>query len=151
MIAAPAGLTEWTTDIDARAARNLIVRVIAALDKSTGVVTWRFISLDPATMQPTENALAGFLPPNKNTPEGEGAVTFTVQAKPGLAEGTEIRNKARIVFDTNAPIDTPEWLNTIDNSKPVSQVAALAASQNTASFPVNWSGTDTGAGVAHYS
>ena len=41
--------------------------------------------------------------------------------KESLPAGVQIRNEASIVFDTNAPILTPEWLNTIDNTKPTSQ------------------------------
>ncbi|MHA2620993.1 MAG: DUF7619 domain-containing protein [bacterium JZ-2024 1] len=48
------------------------------------------------------------LPPNTNPPEGEGFVRFTVKPRPGLPPGTEIRNKASIVFDFNPPIETPE-------------------------------------------
>jgi hypothetical protein len=48
------------------------------------------------------------LPPNVNPPEGEGSVRFTVRPRPGLPVGTEIRNKASIVFDFNPPIETPE-------------------------------------------
>lgn len=150
LVTPPPGLFEWTTDIDLRPSNNLIVRLGAALDKNTGVVTWRFLSLDPATGLPTENTLAGFLPPNVNAPEGDGVVTFTVRPKPNLTTGTEIRNGARIVFDTNAPIDTPEWLNTIDNTRPTSSVLPLAATQSSTDFTVNWSGTDTGSGIAYY-
>lgn len=146
----PRGLSEWTTDIDLRPGNDLIVRVSAALNKTTGLITWRFFSLDPATMQPTENAAAGFLPPNTNAPEGEGAVLFTVSPKQTLPEGAEIRNKARIVFDVNAPIDTPEWLNTIDRSPPSSAVQALAASSTSSSFQVSWSGTDGASGIESY-
>ncbi len=101
-------------------------------------------------MQPTEDAIAGFLPPNKNAPEGDGGVTFTIRAKQGQPAGTEIRNKARIVFDVNAPIGTPEWLNTIDKSTPKSQVLDLPANTNSSEFRVTWSGTDTGAGIESY-
>jgi hypothetical protein len=146
----PPGLSEFKKDIDLRPSNNLVVRVEAKLEKATGLLTWRFTSLDPATGQPTEDPTAGFLPPNKNAPEGEGQVLFTVRPKEGVATGTEIRNKARIVFDANAPIDTPEWLNTIDYSKPVSQVLALAALQNSSRFEVKWSGTDTGSDVQSY-
>jgi hypothetical protein len=85
-----------------------------------------------------------------NPPEGEGSVPFTVEPRGGLATGTEIRNRARIVFDVNAPIDTPEWLNTIDDSLPASQVLALAATQASAGFSVRWSGSDHGSGVLDY-
>jgi predicted extracellular nuclease len=78
-------------------------------------------------------------------------VHFTILPKPGLATGTAIRNHARVVFDTNAPIDTPEWLNTVDASAPSSQVLPLAATQPSASFLVEWAGTDNGAGILDYS
>lgn len=146
----PSGLSEFTKDVDLRPENNLIVRINAKLDKTTGLITWRFTSLDPITMQPTEDPYAGFLPPNINAPQGDGQVLFTVQPKNSLATGTEIRNKARIVFDTNAPIDTPEWLNTIDHSKPISKVLPLSALQNSNKFTVNWSGTDTGSGIQSY-
>jgi hypothetical protein len=148
--APPPGASEWTADVDLRPTKNLVVRVIAGLDQLTGLITWRFFSLDPQTMQPTEDASAGFLPPNKNAPEGDGAVTFTVKAKPSLATGTQIRNKARVVFDNNAPIDTPEWLNTIDNSPPSSQVLALPANNASSRFEVEWAGVDAEAGIGAY-
>jgi hypothetical protein len=149
IVTPPPGLSEWTTDVDLRPANKLVVRISAKLDKATGLVTWKFISLDPATMQPTQDALAGFLPPNKTAPEGEGSVLFTVAPKASLQTGDEIRNKARIVFDANAPIDTPHWLNTIDLSKPASQVTQ-AAFDGCKKLTVNWSGTDTGSGIAGY-
>jgi len=146
----PPGLSEWSTDVDLRPANNLIVRVIAALEKTSGVISWHFFSLDPATMQPTDDALAGFLPPNQNAPEGDGAVVFTVNPKPDLVTGTEITNFAKIVFDDNAAINTPVWLNTIDNTAPTSSVSPLAATQSSRRFQVSWSGTDTPAGIARY-
>lgn len=102
-------------------------------------------------MQPTEDPLAGFLPPNKTAPEGEGSVLFNVSTKAGVQTGDEVRNGARIVFDVNAPIDTPVWLNTIDNSPPASDLKQLAAAQPYVVFYVNWSGSDTGSGLWDYS
>ncbi len=151
-VAPPPGLKQWTADVDMRPADNLVVRVNASLDETTGVATWTFTSLDPLTMQPTEDPLAGFLPPNTeaNSPRGQGGVLFTVMPKAGLATGTEIRNGARIVFDQNDPIDTPVWLNTIDNAKPAAHVNALAPTQSSSTFDVGWSGADDGSGMAAY-
>ena len=144
------GAKSFDADVDLRPANNLIVRISARLDMATGLLTHRFTSLDPATGLPPTDPLAGFLPPNVHSPEGSGRVLFTVMPKAGLPSGTVIRNAARIVFDTNDPIDTPEWLNTIDNEGPASAVAPLPA---TSSDPVlvQWGGTDTGAGVRDYS
>lgn len=150
IIIPPPGLSQFLRDVDLRPQNNLIVRIEAQLNKTTGLLTWRFTSLDPVTGLPTEDPNAGFLPPNITAPQGEGQVLFTVRPKENLATGTEIRNRALIVFDNNAPIITPEWLNTIDYSKPASQVLPLAATQSSNSFTVNWSGTDTGSGIASY-
>jgi WD40 repeat protein len=146
----PLGESEYSTAVDLRPAQNIFVRINAILNRQTGLLTWRFTSINPNTGQPPEDPLVGFLPPNKNPPEGEGSVLFTVMPKSGLATGTEIRNKATIVFDKNAPIDTLEWLNTLDNTNPESQVAALAATQTNLSFSVQWSGTDVGSGIKDY-
>lgn len=150
VVAVPPGLSDYTTDVDLRPAKNLIVRINAQLDKTTGLLTAQFTSLDPSTMQPTTDPLAGFLPPNVTSPEGEGSIIFSVQPKSGLATGDEIRNHARIVFDRNEPIDTAEWLNTIDRTKPQSQVAPLPATE-CGGVEVSWSGTDAGAGIESYS
>jgi hypothetical protein len=146
----PAGLSEFIKDVDLRPANNLIVRINAKLDKTTGLLTWRFTSLDPVTGLPTEDPNAGFLPPNVNAPEGEGQVLFTVQPKQGITTGTEIGNRARIFFDNNPLIDTSEWLNTIDNTKPTSHIQPLPATQCATGISLQWSGTDAGAGIEDY-
>jgi hypothetical protein len=151
VIVPPAGLSHYTTTVDLRPATNLLVRIDAGLDPATSVLSWRFISLDPRTGGPPEDALAGFLPPNRIPPEGDGNVIFTASSKKDVITGTSIRNKASVVFDTNAPILTPEWSNTLDTSKPASQVLALASQQTTSSFAVSWQGSDVGAGVRDYS
>jgi hypothetical protein len=53
------------------------------------------------------------LPPNQTAPEGQGAVTYRVSPRPGLVDGTEIRNRASIVFDFNPPIVTPEVVHVV--------------------------------------
>ena len=129
--------------MDLRPDTNLIVRLDAAFDLGTGILSWHFSSLDPATMQPPDDPLAGFLPPKTMPPAGDGIVGFAVGAKPGLATGTTIANLARIVFDDNAPIDTPIWSNTIDVSPPVSAVTGAAPAGACAqSVSVSRSGTD---------
>jgi hypothetical protein len=146
----PFGLKTFKTDVDLRPAQNLIVRINAALNSSTGVVTWQFQSIDPSTGLPTTDPLAGFLPPNQNGTQGEGSVLFTVMPKADLATGTQITNASRVTFDLNAPLDTNTYLNTIDNTNPVSHVNALDAAQPFVIFNVSWSGTDTGPGIRVY-
>lgn len=135
----------FSIDVDLRPGQNLIVKISALLNPTAGILTWTFRSLDPATMQPPDDPLAGFLPIG-----GQGSVAFSVQPKATLSTGTTITNKATIVFDTNPPLDTPLWLNTLDKTSPASTVLALPPKQTTSTFPVRWNGSDVGVGVASY-
>ena len=146
----PSGAQDFFTDVDLRPEQNLIVRIRAMLERATGVVTWRFTSLDPDTGDLPEDALAGFLPPNTLPPAGDGGVAFSVKAKPLLPSGTQICNDADIVFDTNPAIVTPQWCNGIDRDKPQSAVAALPATSTTTQIPLAWSGTDVGSRIVEY-
>jgi hypothetical protein len=138
------------TTVDLRPAVDLLLRVDAGLDRTTNVATWRFTSLDPTTGQPTTDPLAGFLPPNVDSPEGEGTVTFTAAPHAALPTGDVIRNSASIVFDANAAIQTGDWTNAVDTTGPTSSVAPFAGPQWSPSFDVHWSGADSGSGIADY-
>lgn len=143
-------VTVYATDVDLRPGTNLIVRVNASFDASTGQLTWKFFSLDPATGLPTTDPLAGFLPPNQHPSEGDGIVFFTVSPKQSLSTGDEISNSASIVFDNNPALPTPVWMNTLDKSKPSSHVLPRPATQNSAAINVQWAGSDAGSGIRDY-
>ncbi len=145
------GAQSFTGGVDFSPEQDLQVVVTASLDRNTGLVTWRFTSIDPATGQLIDDPDAGLLPPNVNPPAGEGSVVFSVMPKSGLATGTAIQNQAVIVFDTNAPIPTPTWLNTIDRDAPVTHVLPLSTTQSATTFQVQWTGTDAGAGIQDFS
>ncbi|MBE2212292.1 MAG: hypothetical protein IAE82_00355, partial [Opitutaceae bacterium] len=95
------------------------------------------------------DSLAGFLPPNDAQHRGEGFVTFMIKPQPGQADGTEIRNIASIVFDTNDAIITNEAVNTLDATPPQGRVTTLAR-RSGSSFQVSWSGLDLGSGAVAY-
>ncbi|MBI3423810.1 MAG: SBBP repeat-containing protein [Acidobacteria bacterium] len=149
LVIPPPGSKTFNTDVDLRPQTNLFARINVSFNQSTGLITWTFASIDPATGQPTTNPVLGFLPPNVTSPQGEGRVLFTVAPKAGLTTGTVITNQARIVFDANPPIDTPVWSNTIDITPPTSQVTALPAN-SCASFNVQWSGSDPDSGIGGF-
>lgn len=140
----------------------LVVYVDAELDIDTGVLTWTLECADPNTGYYPDDPYAGFLPPNQreifypdpNDPfavhPGEGYLKYSVRPKADLPTGTEIRNKASIVFDWNAAIDTDEVLNTIDADAPTSSVAPLPLVSIARNVGVEWSGDDIGSGIAHY-
>jgi len=151
VVAVPPGRSQFAAEI-ALPESDLVVRLEAGLDPVTGVVTWRFTTIDNRIGDLPEDPFAGFLPVNDATHRGEGSVSFAVRAKAGLADGTEVLNQAIIVFDVNAPLPTNITRNTIDAAAPSSQVTALPAQTGTASFLVAWDGEDTagGSGIAGY-
>ena len=89
------------------------------------------------------------LPPNVNAPEGEGYVTFSVDLKPGLKNGTQIKNKASIRFDYNEVIETNEYVNTLDLVAPTTKMKSVAK-QDDGKFLVTCEGIDSESGVSHY-
>jgi RHS repeat-associated protein len=145
--------------------KTINVEIDAGVDVVSGRLYAAFQSIDPATELPPD-VLTGFLPPEDGTGRGMGFFTYTVQPRPGLSTGTLIKNVARVVFDSNAPIDTnqvdendptrgtdptKEAQVTIDAVPPTSSVTALPPTSPTI-FTVRWSGTDDpgGSGIAFY-
>ena len=115
------GQNEVATNVDLRPAQNLLVNIDAKLDPQAGLMTWIFKSLDPVTGQPPIDPSVGFLPPGAG-----GSVSFTVRPKQGLVTGTQVADQGTVVFDANAPMTTPVWINTLDNNAPTSRFASLA-------------------------
>ena len=116
---------------------------------SAGMLEWRFKTIDPLTGDFPEDALAGFLPPEDGTGRGQGYVAFSVRPKGGLPSGTQLTNEASIVFDTNDPIVTNAWLNTIDNEAPTSTVGdvVVLVGDPPNAREVHWSGSDDAGGA----
>jgi uncharacterized repeat protein (TIGR01451 family) len=146
----PAGLAAYSTTLDLRPGRNLLVRVDAKVDTAAGVLKWRFISLVPSSLETPNDPLAGFLPPNAAAPEGEGFISFSVQPRQGLGTGVQIKNKAAIFFDSNAPIVTNTFVNTLDRTSPVSRVTSVSTTPPTGTFTVSWVGSDLHSGIQGY-
>jgi hypothetical protein len=131
--------------IDLRPAQNLQVHVTAATSPS-GLVRFELQAIDPDTLEPPDDPEAGFLPPNVDAPEGEGALLFGAGLRDDLPSGTTLSNSAAITFDTNEAITTPGWTNTIDKSAPSPSIAATAGSE-VLSATVSWGGSDDASGI----
>ena len=140
----------FTQDVDLRPAKNLIVRIEGNLDTISGMVNWKFTSFDPDTMVLVADPFGGFLPPNLNSPQGEGVVRYKINLRPGYQHLDITENKADIIFDYNAPLATPVWKNTIDMQKPQSAVITLQSIQNDTIFTIKWAGTDPHSGIMGY-
>ena len=137
-------------DVDLQPVRPTVVRVTGELDTATGVVRVHYASLDPDTMDLVSDPLHGFLPPNVVGPEGEGFVQFMVSLKSGIQHLDVIENEASIIFDANAPIITPAWVNTIDRVAPQSAVNPLPVQIEDTIIDLTWSGSDAHAGIMDF-
>lgn len=131
-ITVPDNLISWSGTVDLTATRGVLLHIDAGVDASTNPpkAFWVLQSIDPATGDPPTNGLLGFLPPNDSTGRGTGYVEFTIRPRRTIASGAVVRNKATIVFDNEAPLDTNEVLNTIDTEPPISIVSGAPAVSN---------------------
>jgi|GEM_PF-5556466 len=140
---------EFVVDYDLPGDQNNILRISAKLDTAEQVAKWWLITFDKLTRKVTLDALAGFLAPNVQHPEGHGWVSYKIMLKDGLPHDTEIKNRAVIVFDNNEPILTDHWVNTIDKEGPVSNVASAARTgDSTVVLTIN--ANDAHSGVKRY-
>ncbi len=142
---------EFQVLVDMYPQKDIIVQVHGVIDTLNGAISWDFHSLDRITLELTEDPDLGFLPPNVNYPEGEGNVAFSCKLKETVVHDDIITNKASVVFDFNAPLNTNTASNKIDAIVPVSSVTSLNSTQADSSFTVTWSGNDQGCGVMNYS
>jgi subtilase family serine protease len=148
-----AGRTYHTQRLDCRDSLGLYVDFVAGVDVSQNSVFWSFKAIDPATGAPPADPMLGMLPVNDALHHGEGSVNYTINPKPGTKTRDIIAPKARIIFDSNEPLDTPPMFNTIDAGVPVSTIQALPAQGAPSPLLVSWSGLDDarGSGIRSYS
>ena len=143
------GSPQFVRTIDMRPQINAIAQVEGFYDKIKGIITYRFISIDPMTMEPTDDVMQGFLPVNYDGKSGIGEVAYDVKLRQSFPDGTQIPNKASIIFDTNEPIATPLWVNTIDAVAPAGQVDE-AVLRNDTTATIHCVGSDERSGVWKY-
>jgi len=140
----------YQTRLDLREEMGLYVDIWAGLDIVSGVATWKFTAIDPETGTIPTDPLVGFLPVNnKETGDGEGFVTYTIHPKKTVENGEVIDAVATIVFDNNAPIDTPKIFNTVDTEKPESLLISAVSLSETETV-LEWTADDNedGSGYA---
>jgi RHS repeat-associated protein len=146
----PEGLQAYNERLDLVDEIGYFVDINGKIDTLTGELSWHLRTIDPVTDDLPDDPLAGFLPPNDDTHAGEGFVSYRVRPLSGLTTGTALTAEADIIFDTNDPIATPVYLNTVDIDSPSSAVTVLPPTVDATHFAVNWAGTDLGSGIATY-
>jgi RHS repeat-associated protein len=145
----PANVAFYQTTIYLTQQDGFDVDVTATIDERTGVATWTFTTVDPATGAIPLDPSIGFLPPDNSFGIGQGFVSYTIMANDGDPSGTIIHAQATVIFLTQPPINTGQIFNTIDAGADLrSSVTALPAYENSSQFNVSWSGTDAAEGSA---
>jgi hypothetical protein len=146
----PAGTNALNTQIDLRPERPVVVRVVSSYDANTRKLSVRFSGIDPNT---NDYYQEGFLPPNTNPPQGEGAVRFRIRPRNDAESGTVIANRASIIFDphlgANPPIVTNTHTLTLDKQAPVIALETPSSTTlPTTKATLRWNATDDASGVA---
>ncbi|MBR1379799.1 MAG: dockerin type I repeat-containing protein [Bacteroidaceae bacterium] len=131
------GEKQFTRSMDLRPSIDVIAEVSLDYNEAKGIARWTITSLDPMSMEPTQDAMQGALPVNVNG-NGMGEVSFNIKLKQKLTHEQSVSNRAAIVFDKEAVIMTPTWTNTVDAVAPTSVITDVSmASASTAAITVS--------------
>ena len=143
------GEKEFVKTMDLRPRIDVIAQVELKYDENSGIAQWTVTSLDPMTMEPTQDVMQGALPVNDSEGNGIGFFDYDIKLKTGLPDGTEIMNRASIIFDIEEPIITPYWVNTVDTECPVSKIDTIECVSDTI-VTLRFSGEDNRSGIWRY-
>jgi hypothetical protein len=127
------GEQTFARTLDLRPELYVIAQIEQDYDLATGIIQWTIQSLDPMTMEPTDDPYQGVLPVNYFG-NGVGFIDYSINLKQAFADGTAINNRAGIIFDQNDVIMTPTWTNVVDAVKPVSYIESAEFIDDSLSF-----------------
>lgn len=149
----PPGNSFYYQRLDARDSAGLFIDMTAGYDIVTNNIFWEFQAIDPITLLPPEDPMAGFVfvQDTLNPEYGHGFVNFTIKPRQDAQTLDTIDARAFIVFDDNDTIPTNIHKNTIDALPPVSQVNAITGN-GTNPITLTWTGADdvNGCGIDYY-
>ena len=141
------GEQTFARTLDLRPEIYVIAQIEQDYDPAIGIVEWTIQSLDPMTMEPTDDPNQGVLPVNYNG-KGVGFIDYSINLKEAFADGTEISNRAGIIFDQEDIIMTPTWTNIVDAVKPTSHIEEVTFEDDTLNF--NFVSSDSRSGVWYH-
>lgn len=127
------GEQSFTRTMDMRPELYVIAQIQQDFDPMTGIIEWTIQSLDPMTMELTDDPSQGVLPVNYNG-DGVGFIDYSIDLKESFADGTQINNRAGITFDQEEVIMTPTWTNTVDAVKPTSHIEEVTPVADSLNF-----------------
>jgi hypothetical protein len=141
------GERTFARTLDLRPDIYVIAQVEQDYDAATGIIQWTIESLDPMTMEPTDDPNQGVLPVNYYG-NGVGFIDYSINLLQAFDDGTEISNRAGITFDQEDQILTPVWTNIVDAVKPISQIESVEVVNDSLSF--NFVSSDNRSGVWYH-
>ncbi|MBL7749358.1 MAG: RHS repeat-associated core domain-containing protein [Chitinophagaceae bacterium] len=151
----PPGNSFYYQRLDARDSTGLFIDMTAGYDIVTNNIFWEFQAIDPITLLPPEDPMAGFVfvQDTLNPEYGHGFVNFSIKPKTSSQTLDTIGARAFIVFDENDTIPTNIHKNTIDAVAPTSSIMNLPDLTPDTEVRLTYTGTDdpNGSGVKHYS
>ena len=127
------GEQTFARTLDLRPELHVIAQIEQDYDPITGIIQWTIQSLDPMTMEPTDDPYQGVLPVNYYG-NGVGFIDYSINLKQAFADGTAISNRAGIIFDQEEVIMTPTWTNIVDAVKPISYIENVTFEADTLNF-----------------
>lgn len=142
------GERNFISTMDMRPEINAIAQIEGTINDRTGIVRWHISSLDPMTMEPSDDPMVGVLPVNFDG-SGLGEASFDISLKPNLPDGTIIPNRSGNVFDNNETVLTPTWTNIVDAVAP-SSVIDNSWMVNDSTLRITADGFDERSGVWKY-
>ncbi len=143
----PTNSAYYQTTIDLTQQFGYFVDVTATIDERTGIATWIFTTIDPASGNIPLDPTVGFLPPDNSSGAGEGFVSYTVMASQSDSTGTVINAQATVTFDNQPPLNTPQIFNTISALAPTVSISESPPDSN-GTTTLSWSGQDPSNGPA---
>ena len=141
------GEQTFARTLDLRPELYVIAQVEQDYDPTMGIIQWTIQSLDPMTMEPTNDPNQGVLPVNYYG-NGVGFIDYSIDIKEAFADGTTISNRAGIIFDQEDVIMTPTWTNIVDAVKPTSYIENVTFEADTLNF--NFASSDNRSGVWYH-
>ncbi len=151
----PPGNSFYYQRLDARDSTGLFIDMTAGYDIVTNNIFWEFQAIDPVTLLPPEDPMAGFVfvQDTLNPEYGHGFVNFSIKPKTNAQTLDTIGARAFIVFDQNDTIPTNIHSNTIDAVAPVSSITGLPDLTPDTEVSLTYTGTDdpNGSDVKWYS
>ena len=141
------GEQNFARTLDMRPELYVIAQINQDYDPETGIIEWTIQSLDPMTMEPTDNPYQGVLPVNYYG-DGVGVIDYSINLKQAFDDGTEVSNRAGIIFDLNEVIITPTWTNIVDAVKPTSHIENVTIEADSLNF--SFVSSDSRSGVWYH-